>query len=110
MNKIKVPTEFGPETRFEVNPAPPAPFRALLENEFERLNNRLLRELLANGETAGLGGELRRAANEAAGLAWASNYPLLTFPGLFEEKVTLALRREARQREIFKETRKLLAA
>ena len=38
MNKNRVPTTFGPETRFAVNPAPAAPFRAVLEDEFERLN------------------------------------------------------------------------
>lgn len=107
---MTVTTEFGPETRFEVNPAPPAPFRAVLENEFERLNDRLLRERLADPSTARLGGELRRAANEAAGLAWATAFPLLVFPALFEEKLSLALHRVARQREIFKETRRLLAA
>jgi hypothetical protein len=110
MNRTRVPTEFGPETRFEVNPVPPVPFRAVLEDEFERLNNRLLRERLADGKTAGLRGELRRAANEAAGLAWATAYPLLAYPTLFEERVALALRRVARQGEIFKETRRLIAA
>lgn len=110
MNRSRVLTEFGPETRFKVNPAPPAPFRAVLENEFERLSARLLRERLADPGTTGLGGELRRAANEAAGLAWSTTYPLLLFPALFDEKVALALARNARQREIYKETRRLLAA
>ena len=110
MNKNRVPTVFGPETRFEVNPIPPAPFRAVLENEFERLNNRLLRDRLANAETVALGVELRRAANEAAGLAWATAYPLLFFPALFEEKVAMAKRRVRRQRAILAETRELIAA
>jgi len=110
MNRNRVPTEFGPETRFEVNPVPPAPFRAVLENEFERLNNRLLRERLANVEVPTLAGELRRAANEAAGLAWATPYPLLFFPALFEEKVQMALRRVRRQAAILAETRQLIAA
>jgi hypothetical protein len=110
MNRTRVPTEFGPEARFEVNPVPPAPFRAVLENEFERLNDRLLRERLADPVSEGLGVELRRAANEAAGLAWVTAYPLLVFPALFEEKADLALHRTARQRQIFKETRRLLAA
>ena len=43
----RVPTVFGPDTRFVVNPAPPVPFRAVLEDEFERLTARLLRERLA---------------------------------------------------------------
>lgn len=109
MNR-KVNTEFGPETRFEVRPVPPAPFRAVLEDEFERLNARLLRERLADTRTARLGGELRRAANEAAGLAWATAFPLLFFPALFEEKVRAALKRAARQEVIRIETRELVAA
>lgn len=110
MNKTKVPTTFGPETRFEVNPAPAVPFRAVLEDEFERLNAKLLRERFADAKTARLGGELRRAANEAAGLAWATAFPLLFFPALFEEKVRGALKRVARQEAIRVETRELVAA
>lgn len=106
----RVNTEFGPETRFEVRPVPPAPFRVVLEDEFERLNARLLRERLEDARTARLGSELRRAANEAAGLAWATAYPLLFFPALFEEKVRAALRRVARQETIRMETRELVAA
>lgn len=110
MNRRKVPTEFGMETRFEVNPVPLAPFRALMETEFERLNSRLLHEQLAGARTALLAGELRRAANEAAGLAWATAYPLLFFPALFEEKVRQTARRVARQEAILEETRELVAA
>lgn len=93
-----------------MNPAPPAPFRAVLEDEFERLHAKLLRERLTDRAVAKLGGELRRAANEAAGLAWATAFPLLFFPALFEEKVRLALKRAARQETIRIETRELVAA
>ena len=106
----RVPTTFGPETRFELNPAPAVPFRAVLETEFERLNVKLLRERLAEGETAPPGGELRRAANEAAALAWATAFPLLFFPALFEEKLGAAVQRVARQAMIRNKTRELLAA
>lgn len=110
MTTTRVPTVFGPETRFVVNPAPPVPFRAVLEDEFERLTARLLRERLAKAETARLGGELRRAANEAAALAWVTPFPLLFFPALFEEKVGTAARRVARQEAIRMETGELIAA
>jgi hypothetical protein len=106
----RVPTTFAPEIRFEVNATPPAPFRAMLESEFERLTGRLLRERLADGVSARLGGELRRAANEAAALAWGTAFPLLFFPALFEEKVRTALSRLARQAAVRAETRDLLAA
>ena len=45
-NYKRVPTRFGPETRFEVKPVPPAPFRATQETELERLKNKLLLRLL----------------------------------------------------------------
>ena len=80
-----MPAEFGPETRFELRAMPPAPFRATQETEFERLKNKLLAEQLA-GAAPELNAPLRRAANEAAALAWVTFYPLLVFPVLFEEK------------------------
>ena len=93
-----------------LNPAPAAPFRAVLEHNYERLNAKLLRERLADEETAALGMELRRAANEAAALAWATAFPLLFFPALFEEKVVAAGQRAARQAEIRSRTYERVAA
>ena len=106
MNKYttKVPAEFGPETRFELRPMPPAPFRATRETEFERLKTRLLAKQLA-GTKPELNAPLRRAANEAAALAWVTFYPLLVFPVLFEEKPATAVRRADRQARIFKPDR-----
>jgi hypothetical protein len=107
-NKTLVPTEFGPETRFELRPAPAVPFRAAQETRFERLKDRLLaRQLTAAPE---LNVPLRRAANEAAALAWATVFPLLVFPVLFEEKTEAALRRAERQARIFADSRELVAA
>jgi len=108
-NKTRVPTRFGPETRFELRPAPPAPFRALLETEFEQLKERLLRRQLAGAPAPELNTPLRRAANEAAALAWATVYPLLVFPVLFEEKARAALRQAERQARILENSRELLA-
>ena len=108
--ETRVPTRFGPETRFEVRPAPPAPFRAAQETEFERLKSRLLREHLAGAPAPELYSPLRRAANEAAALAWATVVPLLVFPVLFEEKIEAALRQAARQACIRERSRELLAA
>jgi hypothetical protein len=108
-NETRVPARFGPETRFEVRPAPPAPFRAVQETEFERLKSRLLARQLAGAPTAELNPPLRRAANEAAALAWATLYPLLVFPVLFDEKTQAALRQAERQARIFESSRELLA-
>ncbi len=106
----RVPTEFGPDTGFEVKPNPATPFRAREEAEFERLKARLLAQRLeARGEQK-LDGHLRRAANEAAALAWVTRYPLLVFPALFEEKANAALLQARRQEQIRKRSLELLAA
>jgi hypothetical protein len=112
MNKKKtqVPAEFAPETRFELRPNPAAPFRATQEDEFERLKNRLLAQQLSRTTGVKFNVPLRRAANEAAALAWATVFPLLVFPVLFEEKNEAALRRAERQARIFVNSRELLAA
>jgi hypothetical protein len=101
--------EFAPETRFELRPVPPAPFRATQENEFERLKKALLARQLAQATTE-LNVPLRRAANEAAALAWSTLFPLLVFPALFEEKAEAALRQARRQAHIFAITREIIAA
>lgn len=103
----RVPAEFGPETRFEVRPLPAAPFRATRETEFERLKTRLLTERLAEAPPE-LNGPVRRAANEAAALAWVTFYPLLVFPALFEEKIAAALRQAKRQARIYANSRELI--
>src|SRR5690349_15236735 len=110
MNKEyrRVPTEFGPETRFEVTPAPPAPFRAVQENYFEQLKTALVRKHLEGLWNADLSVHVRRAANEAAALAWVTPYPLLVFPALFEEKSEAALARFARQAQIRQHSQELL--
>jgi hypothetical protein len=107
-NKTWVPTEFAPETRFEVRANPPAPFRAVQETEFERLKNKLLAEQLLEAAPE-LNAPLRRAANDAAALAWATVFPLLVFPVLFEEKTAAALRQAQRQARIYAASRELLA-
>ena len=99
-NKQYVPTEFGPETRFELRATPPAPFRATQETEFERLKYKLLAEQLL-AATPELNAPLRRAANDAAAIAWATVFPLLVFPALFEEKTAAAVLRAERQARIY---------
>lgn len=110
MKKTKtfVPVRFGPETRFELPPAPAAPFRATQETEFERLKGQLLAEQLQQAATVELTVPLRRAANEAAALAWVTQFPLLVFPVLFAEKTTAALHQAERQARIY--SRELIAA
>ena len=107
-NKNKVAARFAPETRFEVRPAA-APFRAVLESEFERLKDELLLARLAEAPEAELNSRIRRAANEAAALAWITPYPLLLFPLLFDEKADITVRQAERQEEVRQRSRELLA-
>lgn len=108
--KTRLAAEFAPETRFELRPVPPAPFRANLETEFERLKNELLDEQLYLAGDAELYAPLRRAANEAAALAWATLFPMLLFPVLFEEKIESNVRQAKRQARILKRNRELVVA
>jgi len=62
---------------------------------------RLLQQLLAPVAEPGLNTALRRAANEAASLAWFTPCPLLFFPTLLEEKAVAAKRQRDRQRDRF---------
>ncbi|HUD82979.1 MAG TPA: hypothetical protein VMQ67_05730 [Candidatus Saccharimonadales bacterium] len=103
--QTQVKTRFGPETRFEIGPIPPVPFRGALENELDALKARLLREELARAGEPALNPLLRRAANEAASLAWFTPFPLLVFPVLLAEKAEAARRQDARQRQIRRRSR-----
>lgn len=86
--------------RFKVAAEPTATFRQADDNDLERLKARLLREVLAGNLSAGLLAPLRRAANEAAAIAWLEPHPLLVFPTLFEELAAAARRRAQRQQRL----------
>ena len=74
--------------------------KAALYLRFEQLKNRLLaQQLLAAAPE--LNAPLRRAANDAAALAWATVFPLLVFPVLFEGKTDAAVLRAGRQARIY---------
>jgi len=98
----KLRTRFEPETRFELTPVPPAPFRGTRETELERLKDQLLRELLTEAENPALYAPLRRATNEAAALAWTTSFPLLVLPELLREKAIAARRYVKRQAALLK--------
>lgn len=109
-NYQPVRTRFGRATRFEVRPTPVGPFRAVEENELEQLKGRLLRQRLNETGVAEVTTRLRRAANEAAALAWTTNVPLLVFPALFEEKAGQALLQAQRQAGVRARSREILLA
>ncbi len=97
-----VPTRFAPETRFAVTPRAAVPFRATLTSELELLKNRLTSQLLQNAARPELYVFYRRAANDAAALAWATSYPLLLFPALLEERAAAARRQWERQESVWR--------
>jgi hypothetical protein len=90
-------SSFGNETHIAIS----APVRGVTETELESLKSRLLRDKLTAGSDGVVAVPLRRAANEAAALAWLTHFPLLVFPVLFEEKAIelhLQLDKQARVR------------
>ncbi|HMJ88646.1 MAG TPA: hypothetical protein VK530_02460 [Candidatus Acidoferrum sp.] len=91
---------FARETQYEVVPAPAAPFRATRDTELEQLKQRLLRAAINGVVQVDLYAPLRRAANEAAAIAWMTPFPLLFFPVLFEEKTVVARHQAARQQTV----------
>ena len=104
-----LPTRFEPETRFDVPPASPVPFRGTRETELEQLKNRLLRQALESTAEAQFYAPLRRAANEAAAMAWMTPFPLLFLPALFEEKMAAARRQFDRAQAVRVRSRRILA-
>ena len=98
--KKKLPARFARETRFNLVPVLRPPFRAVEEAEFEQLKARLLQRLLDNAIQAELNAPLRRAANEAAALAWTTPFPALFFPALLEEKALGARRQFQKQNQV----------
>src|SRR5215470_15074699 len=97
-----VPTRFQPETRFALRPTPVAPFRAIQTSELERLKNRLTVQLMRGAARPELHVLYRRAANDAAALAWATPFPLLVFPTLLEERAALARCQLERQKSVWR--------
>ena len=109
MKKLKL--KFGPDrSGFEVRPVPAAPFRGTLETELDVLKARLLLELLKGTPDAELYPRLRRAANDAAAVAWTTQFPLLLFPELLEEKAQQARQTHNHQQSVLARSRRLMRA
>jgi hypothetical protein len=105
----RLPARFAPDVRFEVATAPPPPFRARQDAELERLKKQLLQERRGEAWDSRRRSALRRAADDAAALAWVTPYPLLVFPVLFEEKAETALNQSLRQSQVRARSHELLA-
>lgn len=98
--KNRLVPKFGAETRFKVSPIPAVPFRETQKNEFEKLQKRLLKEVLSEKSDPSLRLLMKQAVNEAAGVAWLTPFPMLFFPVLVEELAEKAARQERKQREV----------
>jgi len=107
--KTTLRARFEPDTRFDVVPMFIVPFRGTRETDLEQFKNRLLRAALSQAEEVELYAPLRRAANEAAAVAWNTPFPLLFFPILFEEKLAAALRQNQRAQKVRARSRRILA-
>lgn len=105
----RLPAWFAPETRFEVTPSRTFHPRLELDERLEGLKNQLLLDELNLATDPAAAPALRRAANEAAALAWLTPFPLLLLPALLEEKAADARRHTARQAEIRSRSRDLIA-
>jgi hypothetical protein len=99
--------DFDQLAEFDLEPRVP---RQQVEERFAELKDNLLDELLAQTEVVGLEPRFALAANEAAGLAWATEYPLLVFPELLDELAVRERKRNLRQQQIIAETEALLEA
>ena len=69
-----------------------------VQEQYNRLEKRLVEAALAQAEGALEKRHLGWAAQEASATAWASGFPLLVLPALMDEKVLTARQREIRVR------------
>ncbi|MBX3732670.1 MAG: hypothetical protein KF791_08755 [Verrucomicrobiae bacterium] len=109
MKATTTPEVPGPG-RFEASLDPAAPFTRTGENDLERLKNQLLQKALAGVSSPLMAAPIRRAANEAAAVAWLEAHPLLVFPTLFEEKLRAVRQQNYRQQLIRARSAGLLAS
>ena len=77
--------------------------------ELERLKKCLLYEHTRAVSDAMLQDWLKRGADEAASIAWATPYPLLVFPLLLDEKLSEARRKAEVQKSIYVRSGQIVA-
>jgi hypothetical protein len=75
-----------------------------MERQLDELKERLLKPIIETVTNNALASDLRRAATEAAALAWYSACPFLLLPTLLEEKVRATFRRWEKQQQIRSQT------
>ena len=77
--------------------------------ELERLTHCLLSKQLSVSTDPQAQHWMKRAADEAASIAWATTYPLLVLPVLLEEKLSVARRKAELQRSIYLRSQAIIA-
>ena len=108
-NTRQLAARFGPSNRgTSLGVIQPTSTRAKANARLTELKDRLMRQHLA-GAKPELAPSVQRAANDAASVAWATGFPLLVFPALFEEQASLARCQAARQYRIRQRSSALLA-
>src|SRR5262245_28096434 len=95
-----IAAEFKPAVRVDSNLFSASDFSARGVGALEELKQRLLHETTSAKCDPVTLSRLRRAAEDAASLAWTTPFPLLVLPELFSEKAEEACIRSQRQRDI----------
>lgn len=108
IRREKLKSRFGPDTRPKLDLTVVVPSKERQDARLESFKNRLLKRLLDEAPVMAFHLPLRRAANEAAALAWLTPYPLLLLPALMEEKARVACEQTVRQKRIKLRSRKLI--
>jgi len=98
----EIAAEFEPASRLDSNPASTGRLQARGIDALEELKQRLLQQTASDRTDSATLTCLRRAAEEAASLAWTTAFPLLVMPELFSEKAAEACVRSQRQRDIWR--------
>ena len=105
MNGTLTNLDFEAGDAFEVYPTIE---RGVLEGHFANLKEELVGNLLQDAESLALHPRIELAANEAAAVAWNTDYPLLVFPTLLEEFARRERVRENRQQKIRARSERLM--
>ena len=106
MNRVITELDFEAGDAFELFPTIE---RGILEGQFAELKDGVLEGELEGTVGVSLQPRIEAAANEAAALAWTTDYPLLVFPALFDEFAQRERLRETRQQKIRARSEKLMA-
>ena len=96
----KLATRFQPEPRVDLELNALTFLRPAQGTQLELLKRRLVQELVSEKFTRDLDLFVERAAVDAEALAWTTEFPLLFFPTLLEEKALTAQLQLGKQKQV----------